>query len=204
MGGSYTFPLTNHTVSGVWLQYLRAHGDVDILGYPRSEVICDPITGQTVQYFQRVVLEYHPENAAPYQIERRLLVPVLFGGSADAAADKNRPPAGDSYYFVQTGHFVANVAPDGSPTFFKQFFDAHGKEDTFGYPLEEPKQRTGADGSVRWTQRFQAAIMEYHAENDKAGDVAGTSIPFVTYRVQLTLLGDQYIAQNHLPFIPQS
>lgn len=203
-GSSYTFPQTNHTVSGVWLQYLQTHGDIDILGYPRSEVICDPITGQTVQYFQRVVLEYHPENPPAYQIERRLLVPVLFGGSADAPADKNNPPAGDSYYFTQTGHFVANVAPDGSPTFFKQFFDAHGKEDTFGYPLEEPKQRTGADGSVRWTQRFQAAIMEYHAENDKAGNVPGTSIPFLTYRVQLTLLGDQYIKQNHLPFIPTS
>jgi len=150
------------------------------------------------------VLAYHPENAPAYQIERRLLVPLLFGGAADPPADKNSPPAGDSYYFVQTGHFVANVAPDGSPTFFKQFFDAHGKEDTFGYPLEEPKQRTGADGTVRWTQRFQAAIMEYHSENDKAGNVPGTSIPFVTYRVQLTLLGDQYITQNHLPFIPQS
>jgi hypothetical protein len=203
-GRSYTFPQTNHTVSGVWLQYLQMHGDVDILGYPRSEVICDPITKQTVQYFQRVVLEYHPENPPAYQIERRLLVPALFGGSADAPADKSSPPAGDSYYFAQTGHFVANVAPDGSPTFFKQFFDAHGKEDTFGYPLEEPKQRTGADGSVRWTQRFQAAIMEYHAENDKAGNVPGTSIPYVTYRVQLTLLGDQYITQNHLPFIPAS
>lgn len=204
VAGSYTFAQTNHTVSAVWLQYLRAHGDVDILGYPRSEVICDPITGQTVQYFQRVVLEYHPENPPAYQIERRLLVPVLFGGAADPPADKNNPPAGDSYYFTQTGHFVANVAPDGSPTFFKQFFDAHGKEDTFGYPLEEPKQRTGPDGTVRWTQRFQAAIMEYHAENDKAGNVPGTAIPFVTYRVQLTLLGDQYIAQKQLPFIPQS
>ncbi len=202
--GSFTFPLTNHTVSGVWLQYLQAHGDVDILGYPRSEVICDPVTSQTVQYFQRAVLEYHPENAVPYQIERRLIVNALYGTTPDPAVNSANPPPGDSFYFTQTGHFVANVAPDGSPTYFKQFFDAHGKESTFGYPVEEPKQRTGTDGVVRWTQHFQAGIMEYHQENDKPGNVPGTNNPYITYRVQLSLIGDQYIIQNHLPFIPTS
>src|SRR3989442_2035132 len=51
---AYPFPITRHRVSGLWLQYLRTHGDVDVLGLPRSEVICDPLTGQVVQYFQRL------------------------------------------------------------------------------------------------------------------------------------------------------
>jgi len=200
-GQTYTFPQTGHTVYGIWLDFVKAHGDVDNLGYPRSEVICDPITSQTVQYFQRVVLEYHPENAAPYQIQRRLLVSAIYGTTADPAVDQNAPPQGDVFYFPAGqhgyGHFVANFTSSGQPTFFKQYFDNHGHEDTFGYPLEEPKQRTGADGAQRWTQRFQAAVFEYHSENDVAGNNAN-GIPLRTYRVQLELLGDEYIAKNNL------
>lgn len=200
-GQSYTFPQTGHTVSGIWLDFVKSHGDVDNLGYPRSEVICDPITGQTVQYFQRVVLEYHPQNAAPYQIQRRLLVSTVSSTTADPPADQNAPPPGDAFYFPAGahgyGHFVANFTSSNQPTYFKQYFDSHGREDTFGYPLEEPKQRTGADGVQRWTQRFQAAVFEYHPENDVAGNNAN-GIPLRTYRVQLELLGDEYIAKNNL------
>lgn len=202
-GQSYTFPQTGHTVYGIWLDFVKAHGDVDNLGYPRTEVICDPITGQTVQYFQRVVLEYHPENAAPYQIQRRLLVSAIYGTTADPPVDQNAPPPGDVFYFPLGahgyGHFVANFTSTGQPTYFKQYFDTHGHEDTFGYPLEEPKQRAGADGVQRWTQRFQAAVFEYHPENDVPGNNAN-GIPLRNYRVQLELLGDEYIAKNNLGF----
>src|SRR5579859_618608 len=67
---AYPFPITRHRVSGLWLDYVKSHGDVDNLGLPRSEVICDPLTGQIVQYFQRVVLEYHPEQTLAYRIQR--------------------------------------------------------------------------------------------------------------------------------------
>ena len=204
-GQSFTFTQTGHTVSGIWFDFLKGHGDVDNLGYPRTEVIVDKInTTQTVQYFQRLVLEYHPEQAAPYQLQRRLLGDIMYPG-VDPAVDPNanRPP-GDVAYFPNnpgqgTGHFVANVAPDGSPTLFKQYFDSHGKEDAFGYPKEEPHQRQLADGTTHWTQRFQAAVFEYHGENDKDGNNAN-GVPFRNFRVQLELLGDEYIAKNNLPF----
>src|SRR5947208_643630 len=57
---AYPFPITRHRVSGLWLEFVRTHGDVDNVGLPRSEVICDPLTGQVVQYFPRVVLEDPP------------------------------------------------------------------------------------------------------------------------------------------------
>ncbi|MBV8083434.1 MAG: hypothetical protein JO247_01330 [Chloroflexi bacterium] len=202
-GVSLTFPQTNHTVSGIWLTFLRNHGDVDNLGYPRSEIIIDPLnTVQTVQYFQRLVLEYHPEQQPTYQLQRRLLGDILYPGvdpAVDATASR---PAGDSVYFPNNtgqgfGHFVANVAPDGSPTHFKEYFDSHGKEDAFGYPKEEPKQRPLADGQLHWTQRFQAAVFEYHPENDKDG-LNPNGVPYRNYRVQLELLGDEYIAKNNL------
>src|SRR5581483_8817219 len=148
---SYTFPQTGHTVSGIWLDFLRSHGDVDNLGYPRSDLVADIANnGQTVQYFQRVVLEYHPEQSPTYQIQRRLLGDLMYPG-VDPPADPNARPKGNSVYFPNNpgqgfGHFVADVAPDGSPTYFKQYFDTHGREDTFGYPKEEPHQRTLSDG----------------------------------------------------------
>jgi photosystem II stability/assembly factor-like uncharacterized protein len=204
-GASFTFPQTGHTVSGIWLDFLKTHGDVDNLGYPRTEVIADPANNsQTAQYFQRLVLEYHPEQQAPYQIQRRLLGDILYPGVDPAVDPAANRPSGDAVYFPNTvgrgsGHFVANVAPDGSPTLFKQYFDTHGKEDAFGYPKEEPKQRQLADGQMHWTQRFQSAVFEYHGENDKAG-LNPSGVPWRNFRVQLELLGDEYIAKNNLPF----
>ena len=76
---AWTAP-TGYTVSGPWLAFLRSHGDVDYLGYPRSPVVQDPLDpSQCVQYFQRLVLEWHPENPPAYRIQRRLLTPELMG-----------------------------------------------------------------------------------------------------------------------------
>lgn len=203
-GQSFTFIQTGHTVNGIWLDFLRSHGDVDNLGYPRTEVMRDTVfPSQTVQYFQRLVLEYHPEQPPAYQIQRRLLGDLLYPG-IDPAADENNRPAGDAFYFANfpgrgTGHFIANVAPDGTQTLFKQYFDTHGKEDAFGYPKEEPKQRILSDGQQHWTQRFQAAVFEYHQENDRDGNNPD-GIPWRNFRVQLELLGDEYITARNLGF----
>ncbi|MBI2939494.1 MAG: CAP domain-containing protein [Chloroflexi bacterium] len=199
--GSWTAP-TGHAVDGGWLAFLRANGDVDNLGLPRTGVIADPTAGgQTVQYFQRMILEYHPENSPAYRIQRRLLGDVLYPG-ADAPISIGDAPPGPWRYFpfspdrpTGLGHFVADYTRSSQPIYFKQYFDSHGGVTAFGYPKEEPKLRDG-----RWVQRFQAAVFEYHPENDRDGVVPGTSIPLRTYRVQLELLGDKYIAQRGLPY----
>lgn len=201
-GEGWTDPTTGHFLAGTWLDAFRSLGGLDYLGHPRTEVIADPLMGgQTVQYFQRAVLEYHPENAAPFRIQRRLLGDILYPG-ADAPASPNDAPPGPARYFPFTpdqptglGHFVADYTRTGQPVYFKEYFDARGGVTAFGYPKEEPKLRDG-----RWTQRFQAAVFEYHPENDRDGVVAGTAIPVRNYRVQLALLGDDYIARNGLPF----
>lgn len=200
---SWTAPDTGHTVSGEWLRFLKAHGDTDNLGYARSEVIADPMAaGQTVQYFQRLILEWHPESPPEFRIQRRLLGDLLYPGAnppldpEDAGA---RPP-GEYAFFpngqgIGLGHYVANSAPDGSPTYFKEYFDSHGGVDAFGFPKEEPKVRNGM-----WTQRFQAAVFEYHPANDMDGFLPGTTIPWRNYRVQLELLGDRYVEMNKLTY----
>jgi hypothetical protein len=156
---------TGYAVSGPWLEFYRAHGGEDYFGYPRSPVVADPLDPeQCVQYFQRVVLEWHPDNPAEYRIQRRLLSEELGGQAADEAPATQANSA-DYWYFPKgdggLGHAVSNYAPDGTWIGFKDYFDGYGREDAFGYPMEPPTQREDADGTLRWTQRFQAAYFEY-------------------------------------------
>jgi hypothetical protein len=196
VGGSVLVPETGHSISGEWLSWFNASGFIDNNGLPVSDVIRDPQTGQWVQYFQRVILEYHPENPAPFHILRRLLGDVLYPG---ADAPLASPPANSAdYNFFPTttdaakptglGHDVSNVASDGTVIGFKKYFDAQGGVNAFGYPKEEAKFVDGW-----WTQRFQAAVFQYHPENDKDGNVPGTNNPYRAYTVQPLLLGSMYV-----------
>ena len=65
-------------IGGPFLSYWQAHGGVAQQGYPLTDELVETSAtdGQpyTVQYFERAVLEYHPQNAAPYHV-----LPVLLG-----------------------------------------------------------------------------------------------------------------------------
>jgi len=188
---------TGEIVSGEWLTYLKAVGDTDNLGYPRGPVELDAATGQTVQAFQRSTLEYHPELPAGQRIQRRLLGDILYPGADPPLAPTDAPPGPATYFpFSPTaptglGHFVSDFTRAGQAIHFKQHFETHGGVLAFGYPKEEPKLRDG-----RWTQRFQAAVFEYHVEMDRDGYLPGTRVPLRAYRVQLELLGDEFAAQH--------
>ena len=197
---------TGYAVSGPWLDFFRSHGDIDYIGNPRSPVVADPLdASQCIQYFQRVVLEWHPDNPPEYRIQRRLLATEM-GTDAAAPPEAAAKANGSNYWFFPKGdrglgHAVSNYAPDGSWIGFKSYFDMHGREDAFGYPMEAPAKVTGADGAERWTQRFQAAVFEFHAEFDRDGLKPDTTVPWRTWIVQLRLLGDRYLVDNRLPFI---
>jgi hypothetical protein len=196
---------TGFAVSGPWLKFYRSHGDSDYIGFPRSPVVADPQhPDQCVQYFQRLVLEWHPENPPEYQIQRRLLAAEL--GGPQAAPGQPASANGAHYWYFPNGdhglgHGVSDYAPDGSYLGFKSYFDKFGREDAFGYPMEPPARRAGPDGVTRWSQRFQAAIYEYHPEFDRDGIKPGTGLPWRTWTVQLQLLGDGYLTRQKLPFI---
>ncbi len=200
---------TGYAVSGPWLDVFEASGGVEVLGYPRSPVVADPLSGadggepQCVQYFQRMMLEWHPQNPPEYRVQRRLLG-ALMGDAAPPAA----PTAADGpeyRYFPHgeagLGHAVSDLLDDGTRVGFKAFFDRYGGVDTFGYPMEPPTQRRGPDGVTRWTQRFQAALFEHHAEFDIDGVQPESGLPWRTWRVQLRLLGDEYLEDRRLPFV---
>jgi hypothetical protein len=60
------FPETGHYVGGGFLEYWRANGGLMRPGYPISDEFDEvsEVDGKlyTVQYFERAVMEYHPEN----------------------------------------------------------------------------------------------------------------------------------------------
>ncbi|HEX6606608.1 MAG TPA: hypothetical protein VF276_06795, partial [Chloroflexia bacterium] len=75
---SRTFPETGKTVSGKFLAYWNSHGGLAQLGLPLTDQVQEvsPTDGKTyaMQYFERMVLELHPENAGTlFEVQGSLL-----------------------------------------------------------------------------------------------------------------------------------
>ncbi|HEX2987790.1 MAG TPA: hypothetical protein VHS06_06425 [Chloroflexota bacterium] len=192
-GKSWVSQVTGYSVSGEWLDYYRSHGDSDVLGHPLGSVRPDPANAkQYVQYFERGILEWHPENAAGQRVQKRLMGDVFYPGYVEAAVDPQnaaQKPQGDVTFFPNQpgqgfGHYVANFASDGTPTHFREFFGSHGGVESFGYPKEEPKLRNG-----RWTQRFQAGMLVAYPDAGKDGGSL----------VRLDTLGEKALGELTLP-----
>jgi hypothetical protein len=70
--GGIWFEQTGHSIGGKFLAYWRSHGGLAQQGYPISEEFQEQsdLNGKTytVQYFERAVFEYHPENAPPNDV----------------------------------------------------------------------------------------------------------------------------------------
>ncbi|MEP6774426.1 MAG: hypothetical protein ABJA50_02425, partial [Chloroflexota bacterium] len=69
---SQFFPETGMIVGGLFLAYWHDHGGSTQNGYPISNdfVETSDLDGKpySVQYFERAVFEYHPENQSPYDV----------------------------------------------------------------------------------------------------------------------------------------
>ena len=71
--GSLFFPETGKRLGGSFLDYWSRHGGLEQQGYPISDEFSEvsALDGKQykVQYFERAVFEYHPENAGtPYEV----------------------------------------------------------------------------------------------------------------------------------------
>jgi hypothetical protein len=66
------FPQTGQSVGGQFLTYWKANGGLAQQGYPLTDLISErsDLDGKTyyVQYFERAVFEYHPENDTSHQV----------------------------------------------------------------------------------------------------------------------------------------
>lgn len=162
------FAETGFNVSGEFLDFWEQRGGLAIFGYPLTREFEE--NGRTVQYFQRVRMEKHPENPDPYQVQLGLLGDQLGFRQAPIPASEVPPPGHpDKRYFPETGHTIQFA--------FLKFFQENGGIDIFGYPITE----WVIEPNGRIVQYFQRGKMEWYPEYPRG------------QRVQLGMLGEMYV-----------
>jgi hypothetical protein len=154
------FPQTGKCVAGRFLSQWRATGGLPINGYPLSDVFTETLEDgkqYQVQYFERVRMEFHPENQPPYDVLLGQFGRRILAGVADAPTAPASPRDG-SVYFIETGH---NVDAD-----IFAFWLVNGGLPQFGYPLTEEFVQRLEDGQLYVVQYFERARIERHPKND--------------------------------------
>ena len=156
------FVPTGKVVRGIFLATFERFG-LERVGYPISEERVEQ--GLTVQYFERVRMEYHPELASKgYAVLFTRLGAELTQGTSFKKVSPFRS-TGTRVYVQETGHSLSEP--------FLSYWRANGGIELFGYPISEPMKQDGL--TVQW---FERARMEYHPELAGSGNA-----------VQLSLLG---------------
>lgn len=187
--GERCFAETARCIGGRFLAHWEANGGLARNGYPltgeRRELLEDG-REYTVQYFERVRLEYHPENAAPNdvllgQFGRRVLSAAYarihdFREYERVTAPADRLPG--AIYFSETGHNLGGR--------FLAYWQTNGGLAQLGYPLTEERFDTLEDGKLYRTQYFERGRLELHPENAAPFDVL------------LGQFGRQILAENAL------
>jgi polysaccharide biosynthesis protein PslG len=164
-----TFAETGKTVRGLFLDYWNAHGGLAQQGFPISEEIQEKsdTNGKiyTVQYFERAVLESHPENPAPNNVLLSLLGNFLYKQKYPDGAPGQQPNASaGSVLFPETGHRVGGL--------FLDYWNGHGGLSQQGFPIsDEFTEKNDLDGNTYRVQYFERAVFEYHPENVAPYDV---------------------------------
>ncbi|MEO8288363.1 MAG: glycosyl hydrolase [Chloroflexota bacterium] len=162
------FDSTGQAIAPEFAAYWIEKGGLERFGYPISRPVM--IRGYLSQFFERAVLEYHPENAGTnYEVLLRLLGNET---TVDRVFEQTtQVMSADRLYFSETGHSLG-----GS---FRKFWEETGGLAVYGYPIsEEISEKPTSDGQTYTVQYFERNRFEFHPE------AIGTP-----YEVQLGLLG---------------
>ena len=154
----YCFPQNNRCLDGAFREFWQAHGGLEILGLPISQSFIDE-RGLIVQYYERAILEWHPEQPAEYQVLLTRLGDTRLGKRPERTAPAKAPclPP-DCATLAETGHTLRGA--------FLQYWWANGGLAVFGFPLtEEFVERNQADGKEYVVQYFERNRFEYHPES---------------------------------------
>ena len=153
-------------VENAFLDFWRANGALDILGYPLDTARRTP-EGLITQVYERAIMEWHPELPVAYQVSLSRLGALLVDATPPLQARTTQPPvpcAGDCTLFAETRHTLRGP--------FLTYWRAYGGLAVFGFPLTEPfEERNAADGKLYLVQYFERNRFEYHPENPPPYDV---------------------------------
>ncbi len=157
------FPETGHYLVGSFRDYWESHGGLFVFGLPVTSQFAFPSTDggiYLVQYFERAVFEYHPENPPPYDVLLTQLGRERATGRAAHPAFQPVAPVNDGVltYFPETSHHVGPL--------FSAHWKRFGALPIFGYPLSETfTERNEVDGKDYLVQYFERARFEFHPEH---------------------------------------
>lgn len=193
-------PAITHCLADTFSSYWESNGGLAVFGYPLTPATMQPqldLEGERLtQWLERSRLEYHPENAAPYNILMgRLGADRLIQLGRDPTQQPREPgPIEGCLWFEVTGHNVCDQAPGLG---FSTYWQTHGLRiaglsayeqslQLFGYPLTSAQYETNPSGLTVLTQWFERARFEWYPDQPDQ------------YKVQLGLLGNELagIAQS--------
>jgi hypothetical protein len=156
-------------VTGIFLEYWDKNGGLPQQGYPISGLINEvsDLNGKpyVVQYFERAVFEYHPENQLPYNVLLSQLGTYQYKKKYPEGAPGQQPnTSAGSMLFPETGKRVGGR--------FLQYWQQNGGLPQQGYPIsDEFMEKSDLDGKTYRVQYFERAVFEMHPENQPPFDV---------------------------------
>jgi hypothetical protein len=136
------FPQTGHNIKHGFRDYWINNGAEGLLGYPLTEEFTE--NGATVQYFERVRLEYRNGKIIWGLLGTELTAGRFFKTVRFFPSEDNK------VYFGPTQHSASGP--------FLQFWRDNGGLDTFGYPISESYKDDGSE--YQW---FERARLEWHS-----------------------------------------
>ena len=180
--GSRTFPETGKTVRGIFLDYWDKHGGLPQQGFPISELMSEvsDLDGKPyrVQYFERAVFEYHPEQQPPYDVLLSQLGTFRYKAKYPGGAPNQQPNTSPgSVLFSETGKRVGGK--------FLEYWQKNGGLAQQGYPIsEEFAEKSELDGKEYRVQYFERAVFEWHPENAPPYDVLLSQLGTFQYKLK--------------------
>jgi hypothetical protein len=193
--GSITFPETGKTLAALFLEYWKAHGGLPQQGFPISNQMGETsdLNGKTytMQYFERAVFEYHPENQPPYNVLLSQLGTFEYQkryGTAGASNQRANTSPG-SVLVPETGKRMGGR--------FLKYWQENGGLPQQGYPISnEFEEASALNGKTYTVQYFERAVFEYHPENQPPYDVLLSHLGKFRYDQQYNGAKSRLIAGN--------
>ena len=160
---------TGNWVRGLFLDYWDAQGGLAQQGLPLTELVGEvsPLNGvmHTMQYFERAVFEYHPENKPPYNVLLSQLGTFQYKRKYPNGAPGQKPNnEPGSIFFRETGKRLGGR--------FLEYWQQNGGLMQQGYPISDEFTETSELNGQQYTvQYFERAVFEKHPENQRPNDV---------------------------------
>ena len=167
----FDVPGISNCISGGFRSYWESNGGLPVFGYPITGEFREdtPDGSYTVQYFERVRMEYHPENPSAFQVQLGRLGAVLYSQRPPREA-----PRAGCQYFAETGFNVC----EPFRTKWESFGDKLGASslDLYGLPISPLLLGSDKAGNPITLQWFERARFELHDSNQVLLGLLGREI----------------------------